>query len=130
MFGVWLRLVHVPWNSLGLGLADRGAESHEFLTRQKPLATILLERLDPAGRIVAPSNDADRPAKAYMLPITARTRLAWNGVLELPVQPSDLRPGQLVGLGSPKLRLDDLFDQVSIEGDRPGSCVSARHAPT
>ena len=64
----------------GLGLTDRHTEPFKLFAGQEPLAAVLLELVDLADGISALRHMPLRPAKAYMLPITANIRLAWNGV--------------------------------------------------
>jgi hypothetical protein len=66
----------------------------------------------PRAGLVPPDTMQARHAKAYMLPTTASTRFAWNGV-----SASDEcnLPGQLVGLGGARGTLYDAVQDVSVK---------------
>jgi hypothetical protein len=85
---------------------------------QKALAAVLLELLDPAGRIHALGDNAAALREGVH---AADDREDTIGLerrrLELPVQPRDLRASDLVGLAGAEFRLDDLVKQVPIEND-------------
>src|SRR5262249_17067151 len=120
VLGVGLRFVHGPGDTLGLGLANGRPQPHKLLAGQEPLATVLLELFDPAGGVHAVGDNAATPREGIHAADDGEDAVSLErGRLELPVQPRDLRARDLVGLAGPKLRLDNLVQQVPVEGDSP-----------
>src|SRR5262249_11262428 len=87
-----------------------------------PKVRMLLELLDLAGRIHALVHDAASACKSIHAGDDRQdpVSLEWC-LLERSVQSRDLRPGDLVGPGSSKFRLDELVQQI-------GSSCCARAA--
>jgi len=75
VLGGRLGFVDRPRDADGLRFADRSAQPFQFPACQESLAAVFLELVDPRAGLVPSSMMPARSAKAYMLPITASTRL-------------------------------------------------------
>ena len=71
-----LGFVHPPRDAGGLSFPDRAAQPFQFLAGQEPFAAAFLNLSIPRAGLVPSGTMPARPAKAYMLPTTASTRLA------------------------------------------------------
>src|SRR5262249_9377758 len=121
VLGLRLSLVHVPGNALGLRFTDGRAQSLQLSTSQETLAAVLLELLDPARRVHTLGHNAGSAGKSVHAADDRQNPvgLEWRP-LERPVQPRDLRPGELVSLGRSEFGLYDLVQQMPIENSRSG----------
>jgi hypothetical protein len=63
VLGLRLSLVHVRRNAFGFGFTDSRPESLQLSTSQEALAAVLLELVDPAGRVHALRNNASPAGK-------------------------------------------------------------------
>jgi hypothetical protein len=115
----------------GLGLCLVCPQPHQFLTGQEPFAAVLLELHDPPGGVHALGHDTAAPSEGVHAADNGQDAVGLErGRLELPMQPRDLHPCDLVGLAGPEFRLDGPLEQVPVEGDGPrlAECARKIHA--
>jgi hypothetical protein len=125
MFGLGFSLVYIPRDAPGFGIADGRPKPLQLVAGQEPLATMLLELLDPASRIHTLGNNAAPSCKGVHAPDDRQDAVGLERhCLEFPVQPGNLRSGDLVGLDGSKFGLDDLVQQVPIENRRSDGAFS------